>query len=283
MRSLAGVARRVAGGNMGARAEVTGSSEQREVAAAFNVMTDRLSRSLAAQREFVSNASHQLRTPLTGLRLRIEAAGRKSADEGVRRDLEAAEHEADRLAGLLRGLLVLAREEEPPSERPAEHLGGCVAAALERWRAPAAQTGHSLAADGDDDLLVAAGTEDLGAILDNLIENALNYSPAGGAVEVRWQVEGDSALLAVLDRGPGIRPGEEEALFERFQRGQAAGGTPGTGLGLAIVEKLAGRWDGAARLRNREGGGAAAEVRLPLARDAGARDPQPSPLAGGAP
>ena len=114
LRRLADTARRVAGGDLDARARVEGSSEQREVASAFNDMTARLARALRAQREFVANASHQLRTPLTGLRLRLESASLKAKDPDVERDLVAAERETERLATLLSELLTLARERERP-------------------------------------------------------------------------------------------------------------------------------------------------------------------------
>ena len=114
LRGLAGTARSVAGGDLDARAPVEGSSEQREVAAAFNDMTARSARALRSQREFVANASHQLRTPLTGLRLRLESAALKANDPAVERDLVAAERETVRLARLLSELLTLARERERP-------------------------------------------------------------------------------------------------------------------------------------------------------------------------
>ena len=91
-----------------------GATEQREVAVAFNEMTERLSQALASQRDFVANASHQLRTPLTGLRLRLEAAGLKARDPELEHELQAAEREAERLTNLLNALLVLAREGDRP-------------------------------------------------------------------------------------------------------------------------------------------------------------------------
>jgi signal transduction histidine kinase len=141
LRGLAGTARRVAGGDLDARARLEGSTEQREVASAFNEMTGRLARALRSQQEFVANASHQLRTPLTGLRLRLEAAALKSRDSEVERELHAAERETERLARLLAELLTLARECERPAAEPVA-LADVAEAARERWEVPAERSGH---------------------------------------------------------------------------------------------------------------------------------------------
>jgi signal transduction histidine kinase len=264
LRRLAGTARRVAGGDLDARAREEGSSEQREVAAAFNDMTERLGRALRSQREFVANASHQLRTPLTGLRLRLEAASLKTADEDVERELVAAERETVRLARLLSELLTLARERERPEPEQVS-LAEVAHAAAERWEGPAETGGRRLVLDGGDDAVVAATEADLAVIVDNLVENALNYSPVASTVTIEWGDDGSSARLAVLDQGPGIGPDERDQVFERFYRGEASrGGAEGTGLGLSVVEALAARWGGSVRLEDRPEGGTRAEVRLPL-------------------
>jgi len=266
LRRLAATAHRVAGGDLDARARVEGSSEQQEVASEFNDMTGRLARALRSQREFVANASHQLRTPLTGLRLRLEAASLKSRDPEVERELAAAERETVRLARLLSELLTLARERERPEPEDVS-LAEVARAAHERWEGPAETGGRGLSVGGEGEPVVAATEADLAVIVDNLVENALNYSPPGTAVAVEWSTDGGSARLAVLDEGPGIEPAERERVFERFFRGEASrGGASGTGLGLSVVEALAERWDGSVRLTDRPEGGTLAEVRLPLAR-----------------
>ncbi len=266
LRELADTARRVANGDLDARAPAEGSAEQREVAAAFNEMTGRLAHALRAQQEFVANASHQLRTPLTGLRLRLEAASLKADDPRLERDLHAAEAETERLARLLSELLTLARERERPPAQTLE-LAAVVEAARERWQVRAERSGHRLHAGGERPAQVEASSDDLAAILDNLVENALNYSPSGTEVELEWGADEDSAWLAVLDRGPGLSADDGERAFERFYRGSASGsGAAGTGLGLSVVEALAQRWGGRASLVNRPGGGARGEVRLPARR-----------------
>lgn len=264
LRGLAAATEQAAAGDLSARAEVAGSREQREVAAAFNAMAARLGRVVEGQREFVANASHQLRTPLTGLRLRLEAAMYKTSDSAVRGELEAADREAERLSRLLTGLLTLTRESEPPPLAAPVSLAEAAAHALERWEAASAERRQRLATEGVADVHAYASGEDIAIILDNLIENALSYSPPGGSVTISWGVRDGWAVLGVSDEGPGLAEGEAERVFERFARGTAAASVPGTGLGLAIVRTLARRWGGEARIGNRPGSGALAEVLLPL-------------------
>jgi two-component system, OmpR family, sensor kinase len=263
LQRLAAAARRVEAGDLQARAEPEGSTEHREVAHAFNDMTERLGQVLEAQREFVANASHQLRTPLTGLRLRLESAALKAGPE-LGAELEAAEQEVQRLARLLTTLLTLAREGDRPPARATVSLAAAVDEAEERWRDRARSSGHELAIGSGDAAVARASEEDIAIILDNLIENALNYSP-GGTVTVECGRERDEVYLVVQDQGPGLEPGEEERIFDRFARGSGGRGSPGTGLGLALVATLARRWGGSAKIVNAVEGGARAEVRLPAA------------------
>ena len=262
LRNLAATARRFEGGDLEARAELAGATETKEVSAAFNDMAERLGVVLAAQREFVANASHQLRTPLTGLRLRIESARLKSGPEAAA-ELEAAEQEVERLARLLTSLLTLAREGDKPAAAHPVSLARAAERAHQRWAAAAEEDGRELELVGNGDATIAASEEDLAILLDNLIENALRYSPTRVAVD--WGRDGGEAWLAVLDEGPGLQAGEETQLFERFARGSAGSGRSGTGLGLAIVQTLAHRWRGEASLSNRLEGGTRAEVRFPAA------------------
>jgi two-component system, OmpR family, sensor kinase len=264
LQRLAATARRVEAGDLGARAEPEGSTENREVAHAFNDMTERLEQVLVAQREFVANASHQLRTPLTGLRLRLEAASVKAGPE-LGRELEAAEQEVERLARLLTALLTLAREGDRPPAREAVSVAEAIDQGHERWEERAALSGHRLERDCSDPGIAAVSGEDLAIVLDNLIENALVYSPDGGTITLECSRAGEEIVMAVSDGGPGVAPGEEEQVFNRFARGSRSRGTHGTGLGLAIVATLARRWGGSARISNRPQGGARAEIRLPAA------------------
>jgi len=266
LQDLAKAARRVARGDMQARAKPTGSSEQVEVANAFNDMTERLGRTLDAQRDFVANASHQLRTPLTGLRLRLESASLKTSDRDVQRDLAAGEQETERLAKLLADLLRLAQDGQRPAAARVG-LGAAAARAAERWLEPTERGGHAIELGDSDEVEIAATNGDLDTILDNLLENALNYTPAGEPIALEWGVDDEQAFIAVLDRGPGLDSQEADHVFDRFYRGRSSqgGSIPGTGLGLAIVETLARRWGGSAALVNRADGGTRAEVRFPVA------------------
>lgn len=260
IRRLDAAARNVAEGDLDTTVAVEGSTEQRSLARAFNEMTGRIKRLLRVQQDFVADASHQLRTPLTGLRLRLEGlAERFRGQPPVERELEAAMGEIDRLSLIVDELLILSRagEHELPGERI--DLRAAAERAASRWRAAAAERGIELEiATGEGGEGWCAGP-DLERALDSLIENALTYSPAGSAVVL----EAAPGRLAVLDGGPGLAPGEEEAVFERFSRGSAGRkGAKGTGLGLAIARELTRQWGGDVRLRNREGGGLTATIQL---------------------
>jgi signal transduction histidine kinase len=274
LRNFTATARRVEAGDLDARAEEAGAREHREVAHAFNDMTARLGRSMTAQRDFVANAAHQLRTPLTGLRLRLEAAGLKTENEALRRDLEAGEREAERLARTVTDLLTLAREGHRPAAVAPLDLGGAGEAAFERWVSVAEEHDAELdLRDRSAGARVAASAEDVAVILDNLIENAIEHTRPRTTVVVELAADG---AIAVSDAGPGLEPGEEERVFERFFRGSSKGERPrGSGLGLTIVRVLARRWGGEATIANRPEGGARAVVRLPLATPGPAPEREP--------
>jgi two-component system, OmpR family, sensor kinase len=262
LKRLEVVARRVAHGDLQARAELEGSREQRSLAHSFNDMTERISRLLGAQREFVADASHQLRTPLTGLRLRLEEA--KAAGPGpAEPEIDAAIAEVDRLSHTVQELLVLSRVGERQPDGVALELDELAGEAVERWRASAEEAGielshHREGAGG----LVWAARADIERALDALLENALRYSPSGTAVAV----VGGRGQIDVCDRGPGIAPDELELVFERFHRGRSGrSGPAGSGLGLSIARELVREWGGEVQLAPRPGGGTVATLLLPVA------------------
>jgi signal transduction histidine kinase len=219
-------------------------------------MAGNLQDALEAQGRFVADASHQLRTPLTGVRLRMEEA-RALTNGDAAAELDAGMAEVDRLAGVIDDLLSLSRGSEARAEPvDAQEAVGVVA---ERFRAPAAERGIRLTVHGDP-ASTRLPPAALNRVLEALVENAIAYAPAGSEVEL-WTEPG---RVAVMDRGPGLRGGEEEAVFTRFHRGSAAeAGAPGSGLGLAIARRLARDWGGDVTLVNRGGGGARAVVILP--------------------
>jgi two-component system, OmpR family, sensor kinase len=270
------VAGRVAGGDLGARAEMEGSREQRSLAASFNEMTERIARLLNAQRQFVADASHQLRTPLTALRLRLEEAQAEIGTPTAAQELEAGIAEVDRLSAMVDELLVLSRAGERRLEGSRVELEELATAAAERWRRHARDRDialrHRRAGPGG---AVLASRGDLERILDALVENAINYSPPETTVEV----VSAPGWIEVRDQGAGIDADERDLVFARFRRGRAGReGPPGSGLGLSMAQELARAWGATLAIRPHEGGGTI--VRLTLAGQAapGPRDEDPAPL-----
>jgi two-component system, OmpR family, sensor kinase len=261
---LGAAADRIASGDLDARAPVEGSREQRSLARSFNVMTERLARALRAQTEFVADASHQLRTPLTGLRLRIEEARASTDRAGAERHLDAGLHELDRMSHTIDDLLVLSRTGEREGRGEEIDLAEAASDARRRWERTAAARGIALSAEHDGAGSVWASRADLDRAVDAVLENAIHYTPHGGHVTVRAH----GAAIEVLDDGPGLAPCEEDEVFARFHRGRAGrgGGAPGTGLGLPIARELMRAWGGEAALANRpEGGTRATLIAQPFA------------------
>jgi two-component system, OmpR family, sensor kinase len=260
MRRLTAAARRIAQGDLDHRAPVEGSSEQRSLAQSFNEMTDKLSRAVATEKRFVADASHQLRTPLTGLKLRLEEARHAETAADAELDLRESMREVDRLAGMVDELLALSRAQN--GSGPGSELDPVAIAddGVARWQAAANERGVDLVRGGDRAPARAFGAApDADRALDSLIENAIVYAGRGHVI-----VSVDGGQIEVLDEGPGLSTGEEEQVFERFHRGAAGlAGASGTGLGLSIARQLAERWGGAVTLANREDGrGARALLRL---------------------
>ncbi len=262
IRRLEAVARRVASGDLSARAAVEGSSEQRSLARSFNDMTDRVAALLRTQRDFVADASHQLRTPLTGLRLRLEEARALDERRASEAEVDAAIGEVDRLAHTVNDLLALSDAGERRPDGAMVAVGEVVEAAMGRWAATAA--GREIALES----VIRCGSGrvwtarlDLDRAIDALVENALLYSPARTTVTIACE----AGRIEVLDRGAGIGEDEAAIVFERFHRGRSGrAGPPGSGLGLAIAREFVRRWGGEVRLGARDGGGTAATVELPL-------------------
>jgi signal transduction histidine kinase len=255
LRRLEDAAERVRAGDLDARAPVEGSTEQRALATAFNAMTERLGRLLRSQQDFVADSSHQLRTPLTGMRLRLEEA----RETGDPEEIDAALAELDRLSATIDELLVLSQAGEPDSTPEDLDLRDVAERAVERWRPAAEAHGHELALYSPNGRVahMHGAPADVDRALDVLVENAVLYTPPGTPVTVAVDGRG----IDVLDRGPGIEPGEEERLFARFHRGSAGrAAAPGTGLGLPIARELMRRWGGDATIHNRPDGGTRATL-----------------------
>jgi len=266
VRRLEEAAVRLGRGELDARAEPAGPAEVATLARSFNQMAGALSANLIAQRDFVANASHQLRTPLTGLRLRLEAIeqlGGLAAEDAAK-----AEAELDRLAGLVQDLLKLAQASSVESTGSRLDLAEVANQAVERWKGPAAESGKHVSVRADGPSFVWIDRDDIGHVLDNLLENSIRYCPQGATVRVAVADEANGGpAVVVSDDGPGIPQGERDRVFERFYRGSTgrrAG--PGTGLGLAIVAELVSRWGGDVGLSgSTDGTGTSVEVILPPA------------------
>jgi signal transduction histidine kinase len=262
LQQLAEAAHDLGEGDLAVRVgDIGGSREVYEVAGSFDEMAERLERTVSAQREFVANASHQLRTPLTGMKLRIESAMDGTDDAELQRQLGAAEGEVDRLSLIVDRLLVMARHIEEGAATRVE-LGEAATEAVARWDERAQRLDSALSVNGAGGSAHADPT-DVDQILDNLLDNATSYAP--GPIDVSYGATNGRVWLCVRDHGPGIPAAERARVTERFYRGKSAP-AGGSGLGLAIARELAEKWGGTLDVDDGEGGGTAISASFPEAR-----------------
>ncbi|MBA4866641.1 HAMP domain-containing histidine kinase [Streptomyces sp. PSKA54] len=264
LRQLNDMASRFSDGDLTARSPVTGPQETQTLARTLNQGAERLDTLMAAQRIFVADASHQLRTPLTALRLSLDNIADGVDDEFVREDVEQATAEVVRMSRLVNGLLILARAEAKVSAAEPLPLRDIVQERLDVWRPAAEERGVTIALGGvaDGRLLVMATPGHLDQVLDNVLSNALEVSPDGGTITVRVEPRGDEVELAVLDEGPGMSDAEKCRAFDRFWRGQGLTGRSGSGLGLAVVKQLMTDDGGTVALRDAPRGGLCVAISL---------------------
>ena len=233
---------------------------------ALNDLLARLARTLDAQRQFVADAAHELRTPLAAVRLQAEIAQRATDDAERAGTLDELRAGLSRVSHLVEQLLAMARLDAAPATGPAEPVNLLdLAKRVVTEFAPIADDRRlDLGLLPSAAATVAGDPGELRILLGNLVENALRYTPAGGRVDVQVQPAGNEAVLTVSDTGPGIPAVERGRVFDRFYRG--AGATaPGSGLGLAIVQRIADRCRASIRLEDAEPGqGLRVIVRWPV-------------------
>jgi len=252
------------------RLEVGGRDELGRLAASFNETLDALERSVAAQRQLIADASHELRTPITSLRANIQTLGeaeRLPPQElaGLRADIVA---ELDDLTALVGDVVELARGAQPVASLDEVRLDEVVESVL-----------HSARRRGEvsyrlelEPTVVVGPADRIARAVSNLIDNARKWSPPEGIVEVTLA----GGVLSVRDHGPGFSEQDLPFVFDRFYRAEQARGQPGSGLGLAIVRQASESCGGFAEARNAEGGGALLRVGFGPARASGESTTPPS-------
>ena len=246
--------------------EASGPTEVRKVATALNSTALRLAGILSRTQRVAADASHHLRTPLTGVRLRLEAIEETTSDEPVVQEAAAAINEVDRLTRRIDQILALARSDIGAGEASAVDVAPIVRDRMQAAGLIAAEHGISLeftAAQTRDESVINAPVGTVERIVDELVANAVSYARKDVAVSVG--VDDTWVVIEVSDDGPGLPLQERSTVFQRFTRGsQAVPG--GSGLGLALVSESAQALGGDASALESRLGGLTIRVRLPRAR-----------------
>jgi len=257
VRETTNLARKITDSDLSARIPGRGRSEVGELAVTFNRMLDRLEAAFAAQRRFLADVGHELRTPITVIQGNLDTMQAVSCDDAE--TLAIASDELARMTRLVDDLLVLAEAERPDFLRLAPADLGSLTRQL-------AMKAHAL----DDRPWVVAGAAHGRAVLDaqrvtqavmQLAANAVAHTPPGTVVELGSALTGSTVEFTVADHGPGIPPAQRRRVFDRFARLESRRG--GTGLGLSIVAAIAAAHGGTVHVQERRGGGAAFCLAIP--------------------
>lgn len=282
VRDLESAADRLGRGDLSARAVVANHpSELRVLAESFNRTAARLEQLVNSQQAFIADASHQLRTPLAALRLRLEnvqqdavATGRVDVD-----DLDGTLSEVARLSRIVDGLLELARAERQGSAPSDVDVGEVVSRRQSAWSAFAAERGIRIEVAVDGRCIARATPGRLEQVLDNVLNNALEVAPVHSEVSMVARDADQWVVVTVGDAGPGLSDAARARAFDRFWRDPAQSRDGGSGLGLAIVQHLVMADAGTVALAQSRAGGLEVTVRLPAAGSSGGRRDQ-EPVAG---
>lgn len=239
------------------------------LAQTMNGLLSRLGAALARERGFVADAGHELRTPLAILRGELELASRPGrSQQYLVTAIAAAVDETDRLARLAEDLLLLARSDGAGAlRREPTNIAQLLGAATDRAATIATVHHVHLFVEAPGDIDAAVDPARVRQAVDNLVDNALRYTPTGGTVTLRAAAQHHVLVIEICDDGPGFPPDFIEHAFERFRRADAARAPQdgGTGLGLAIVESVAHAHGGTVSAANRLPSGAVVRLELPLA------------------
>jgi signal transduction histidine kinase len=262
--SLESAAKRLASGEFAARSPAeTGPSEVRRLAGTFNLMAGRLDALVTGHRAMMADVSHQLRTPLAALRLRLDVLA-LAAPPPLADELADAQGEVARLSRMVDGLLAVARAENVTSAPVPVPVDAVIKDRVAAWLPAADEKPAGLEAQADGPLTAMLGEGHLEQILDNLLANALEAVHADGRIRVSGWQAGGQVHVTVIDNGPGMTLAERRAALRRYVTA-----TPGgTGLGLAIVHRLVTSDGGTIDLSDTPGGGLTVRLNLP----AGARE-----------
>lgn len=233
----------------------------------INALLQRVDTSAARERSFIADATHELRTPLAAMRVNVEALQGQTHDPRQQELLDGILNSGNRAARLVGQLLQLTRNEVQAEggERLPQVLDLLLQDRLAALSGLAQAGDIELELQASVSLRVPGQRESLVSLIDNLVENAIKYSPRGSSVTVSLHAERKQAVLHVADQGPGIAPELYERVFDRFFRAPQQG-QPGSGLGLSIVASVVRQHGGSIQLHRGNGGvGLLVEVRLPLA------------------